>query len=106
MVGLGLFLVWGFTGPSVNPSQGSGLISAYNFNIGISASTPGYKLTVAGSISVAFNQVVNVGMPTTSTSATNKGYVDTTATAPDYCQTTATYIGVAADTACASGYHM
>ncbi len=107
-----MLFVWGFTGPSQAPPGGSGLIHAVNGNVGISTSTPGYKLTVdGGNISAAFNEIVNVAVPTASTSAATKGYVDAAAGAKSIYLTSAVRAGNhnCDDTpanCCASGYHL
>ncbi len=83
-VGIGLLFAWGFTGPSEAPPGGSGLIHAYNSNIGIGTSTPGYKLTVAGEISAANNKIRNVAAPLASSDAATMEYVDAAASLPGF----------------------
>ena len=90
---IALLFTWGFTGPSGVPPTGSGLIYATGGNVGIGTSTPGYKLTVAGNISAAFNQIVNVASPTATSSVATKGYVDATSGASFAGYTATTYTG-------------
>ncbi len=107
---IALLFVWGFTGPSQAPPGGSGLIHAYNLNIGIGTSTPGYKLTVAGNISAAFNEILNVASPVATSSVATKGYVDAQVGGKSMYLTSITRNGAhncdnVPSTCCVTGYH-
>ncbi|MDO8602080.1 MAG: hypothetical protein Q7R62_03075 [bacterium] len=71
-----LGVVFGWTNPTQDPPGGSGILTAYNGNLGVNAATPSTTLTVNGIISAVGNRIVDVDTPVAGTDAVNKDYVN------------------------------